>query len=117
MANNKYIDIVEFSNDPWGRTDEDNPISNGNAFRRQFLTEAFRIHDTVTVDFSKLRDVPDSAFLGGSFVNLIKEDGFSYDEVLRKLIILPDDGFYPKLVRRIIELARDEHKRVGSNTL
>ncbi|MBH2056315.1 DUF4325 domain-containing protein [Neisseria meningitidis] len=113
MSNNKYIDILEFSNDPWGRSVEDNPDSNGNDFRKRFLTDAFRTADKVTVDFSKLRDVPDSAFLGGSFVNLIKEDGFSYDEVLQKLVILPADGFLPQLVRRIIELARDEHKRVA----
>ena len=113
MIKNKCIDILDFSDDPWGRSAEDNPDSNGNDFRKRFLTDAFRTSDKVTVDFSKLRDVPDSAFLGGSFVNLIKEDGFSYEEVLDKLVILPEDGFLPKLVRRIIELARDEHKRVS----
>ena len=108
------IDILDFSDDPWGRTyEEDNPTSNGNAFRTAFLTDAFRKYDKVTVDFSKLRDVPDSAFLGGAFVNLIKEDGFTYEEVLDKLVVLPDDGYYPKLIRRIIELARDENKRLG----
>ncbi len=109
---NKVIDILNFSSDPWGRSKEDNPDSNGNDFRQQFLIDAFRDYDSVTVDFSGLRDMPDTAFLGGAFVNLIKEDGFTYEEVLSKLVVLPEDGFYPELVRRIIELARDEHKRM-----
>lgn len=52
------IDILDFSDDPWGRTYEDNPTSNGNAFRTAFLTDAFRKYDKVTVDFPNYATFP-----------------------------------------------------------
>lgn len=58
------IDILDFSNDPWGRTYEDNPTSNGNAFRTAFLTDAFRKYDKVTVDFFQITRRSRFCFLG-----------------------------------------------------
>lgn len=114
MINNKItIDVSQFSDDPWGRDEQDNPISSGAAFRKQYLIEAFNQYDKVIVDFSKLQDMPDSGFLGESFVGLVKHDGFTYEEVLKKLVVLPQDEFYPITVEQIITLARDEYKRVN----
>ena len=98
----------EFSTDPWGRHISDNPLSSGEAFRKNFLVKAFTENDRVTIDFSDLEYVPDSSFLGESFVGLVKENGFSYDDVLNKLDVLPKDGFYPELINRLITLAKNE---------
>lgn len=110
---NIYIDVFTFSDDPWGRSIEENPDSSGEVFRNKILRDAFRNNDTVIVDFSKLSSIPDSAFLGGAFVGLVKFDGFSYDEILQKLVILPNDGYYPKLITRILTLAKEEEIKLG----
>ena len=99
----------DFSSDPWGRYVSDNPISSGQAFREQFLVNAFKSAEKVTVDFSGLEYIPDSSFLGEAFVGLVKVDNFSYDEVLNKLVILPKDGFYPELIARLFSLAKNEN--------
>ncbi|HHF4684764.1 TPA: hypothetical protein ACPOY2_001823 [Haemophilus influenzae] len=109
----KYINVLDFSDDPWGRDESDNPETSGAAFREQYLVDAFKYNDTVTVDFSSLQDIPDSAWLGGAFVGLVKKDGFSYKEVFDKLQILPNDDFYPKMIFRILELAKEEEIRLG----
>ena len=108
------IDVSAFSDDPWGRDENDNPTTNGRAFRQQYLLEAFNNanNERITVDFSNLDFIPDSAFLGGAFVGLIKENQFSYENVLTRLNILPKDGYLPELVKRILELARDEEIRL-----
>lgn len=104
------IDVAEFSNDPWGRDESDNTVSSGRAFRLEYLLDAFKneANTKITVDFSRLDLIPDTAFLGGAFVGLVKEDGFSYENVLSRLNILPKDNFLPPLVQRILELAQKE---------
>lgn len=99
----------DFSTDPWGRYISDNPISSGQLFRENFLIKAFSENDKVIVDFSGLEYVPDSSFIGEAFVGLNKVNHLSYEEILKKLEILPKDGFYPELVKRIINLARNEN--------
>lgn len=108
------IDVSAFSNDPWGRDENDNPTTNGRAFRQQYLLGAFNdaANKKITVDFSKLDFIPDSAFLGGAFVGLAKENGFSYEDILNRLDILPKDGYFPELVKRILELAQEEEIRL-----
>ncbi|WGE53760.1 hypothetical protein [Actinobacillus equuli] len=104
------IDVSIFSSDPWGRDESDNTVSSGRAFRLKHLLEPFNNSaiTKITVDFSKLDLIPDTAFLGGAFVGLVKENGFSYENVMSRLNILPKDGFLPQLVQRILELAQKE---------
>ncbi|MCT8655349.1 STAS-like domain-containing protein [Glaesserella parasuis] len=106
----KIINVCkDFSTDPWGRFVTDNPLSSGEAFRKEYLLQAFKENDKVTVDFSDLEYVPDSSFLGEAFIGLVKSDHFSYEEVLSKLNILPKDGFYPELIKRLFMLAKNEN--------
>lgn len=113
MNNEIYIDVNEFSNDPWGRDASDNPDSSGELFRQKYLVDAFRNSNKVIVDFSHLDMIPDSGFIGEAFVGLVKKEKFSYQEIFNKLTILPEDGFYPNLVFRILELAKKEEIELG----
>lgn len=113
MNNETYIDVNKFSNDPWGRDASDNPDSSGELFRQTCLVNAFQQSNKVTVDFSHLEMIPDSGFIGEAFVGLVKKENFSYKEVYEKLKVLPEDGFYPNLVFRILDLAKKEEIELG----
>jgi len=107
------IDILDFSDDPWGRDATENPISNGEKFRNEFLINAFKNYDDVTVDFSKLETIPDSSFLGESFVGLVKKEGFSYDSILKKLTVLPSNSIYSSSIEKMLRDAKEEDINLG----
>lgn len=83
---NKTINIEkDFSQFPSGRFFSDGPYS-GEAFREKYLVPALKEADTVTVQIDGTRGYG-SSFLEEAFGGLIRENGFSGNEIKEKLTI------------------------------
>lgn len=107
------LKIADYSNDPWGRNAEDNAQGlNGAKFRETYLIPALRQNDIVIIDFNGLRDLLDSAFLGGVFVDLVKFDGFTYDDVRERVKVQSNLKYYETTIARLLELAQSEPQRL-----
>lgn len=102
------IKVLNFSDDPWGRDASENPVSNGEKFRKEWVLPAVREFDHVTVDFSDLMVIPDSSFLGEAFIGLVKKEGYSYDDVKNKITILPAESIYSSSVENMLSVAQRE---------
>lgn len=113
MSESTVLRIADYSADPWGRNEQDNAQGlNGQRFRESYLLPALQNHETVIVDFDGLHDLLDSAFLGGVFVDLVKKNEFSYDDVRNRVHIKANQKYYQNTIARLLELAQTEPQRV-----
>lgn len=85
----KVITIVnDFSHSPYRRKSEEVPVgeedTTGENFRKTLLTPALREHDEVKVILTGYNRYARS-FLDEAFGGLIREDGFTYQELQKKL--------------------------------
>lgn len=110
----KTINVLkDFSDDPWGRDESENPISSGKKFRIELLKENFKKFEHIVVDFSDLIVIPDSSFLGEAFIGLVKKEGYSYEDVAKKITILPAESIYSNTVAQMLNDAKREDIRLG----
>jgi len=80
----KMINVIrDFSKSPYGRYPSDGDW-NGQAFRTKFLTPALRASDKVVVDLTGYNRYGRS-FIDEAFGGLIREDGFTKQELDSKL--------------------------------
>lgn len=81
----KIIDVAkEFTDMPYGRSEVDNPEFNGVRFRREFLLKALEEYDYVEVDLTGVLG-SGSSFLDEVFGGLIKYEGFTPEEVRKRV--------------------------------
>lgn len=104
------IDVKNFSDDPFGRDDNDGPF-NGDRFRREYLSNALKQYDKVIVDFDGLQAFPGTSFIGSAFVGLMTIDKIPYQVLMDKLEILPKDSIYPESINMILNLQK--HLTIG----
>lgn len=81
----------EFSRYPAGRYPSDGKF-NGQTFRRRFLIESLKANEEVKLHLDDAIDYG-SSFLEEAFGGLIREEGFSKDFILGKLILISADIF------------------------
>lgn len=78
------IDVAkDFSDMPYGRSSVDNEF-NGEAFRKGPLLKALHEYEIVVVDLTGVMG-SGSSFLDEAFAGLIKYEGYSYEEITRRL--------------------------------
>lgn len=101
--NTKYINVAkDFSPNAFGRTEEHGP-NNGTRFREEYLEPIWNDYDRIEVDFSDLDASPGSTFLSGAFLMLVTKTHYPYDEVKKKLVILPENSVFPSSVDLLLE--------------
>lgn len=84
--NKKTIEIAkDFTPFPAGRYEKDGPYT-GEGFRKRILVPALKQHDSVEIILDGTVGYG-SSFLEESFGGLIREEGFSYEEINNKLIL------------------------------
>jgi len=79
--------VKDFNPQPYGRYNDDAPgceETSGQAFREKVLVPALRKYDHVVVDLTGYNRYGRS-FLDEAFGGLVRESGFSGDELSRKL--------------------------------
>ena len=85
--NKKTIEIAkDFTPFPAGRYEKDGPYT-GEGFRKRFLVPALKQYDSVEIILDGTIGYG-SSFLEESFGGLIREEGFSYEEINNKLILI-----------------------------
>lgn len=84
----KYIKVIkDFNESPYGRYKTDGPgceLTSGETFRQDYLAPALRAFDKVHVDLTGYNRYGRS-FLDEAFGGLIREEGFSGDDLESKL--------------------------------
>jgi hypothetical protein len=102
------IDIGrDFSDVPSGRFPEDGEF-NGQRFRKEMLVPGLKDNDQVVVDIDHTEGYG-SSFLEEAFGGLVRDEGFSQDELSRKLVIaanLPRTARYKRKIEQYIARAR-----------
>lgn len=90
MKSEKIIIDVgsEFSDMPFGRDEKDGD-SNGLRFRKEFLLKNLEEYDHIVIDLSNVLGCP-SSFADEAFAGLVIHEGFSKDEVLRRLSFISE---------------------------
>ncbi|MEX5552279.1 STAS-like domain-containing protein [Pseudomonas pergaminensis] len=73
----------EFGDMPHGRNDKDGQF-NGLKFRKEILLPALKKYDQILVDFDGAKGCG-SSFADESFAGLIDHEGFTKEEVLRRI--------------------------------
>lgn len=87
MTNHTITVVKDFHPQPYGRTPEDGPgceDTAGSVFRDKILAPALHQYEHVTVDLTGYNRYGRS-FLDEAFAGLIRESGFSYEELQKKL--------------------------------
>lgn len=92
--NNIIIKVVtDFHPKPYGRYKNDAPgceLTSGQTFREDILAPALKMYDHVTVDLTGYNRYGRS-FLDEAFGGLVREEGFSAEEVRSKLSFKHDE--------------------------
>lgn len=105
MKANITIDVGnEFSDMPFGRDDKDGD-SNGFRFRKDFLLKALKEYEHVTIDLSNVLGCP-SSFADEAFAGLIIYEGFTKEEVLRRLSFISEYESIKINIRKYIDEAK-----------
>lgn len=104
--NNEYtIDVAKaFSDMPYGRDDSDGKF-NGKKFRKDFLLKYLADYDIVKVDLNGTLGCG-SSFGDEAFAGLIMYEGFSVEEVLRRVQIIYQYQSVVKAFQRYITDAK-----------
>lgn len=85
--NKKTIEIAkDFTPFPAGRYEKDGPYT-GEGFRKRILVPALKQYDSVEIILDGTIGYG-SSFLEETFGGLIREEGFSYEEINNKLILI-----------------------------
>ena len=107
----KTINIVkDFSEMPYGRTDEHGP-ENGTVFRKM-LVDALRENDIVKVDYAGLIFLPGSSFLDEAFGALTRVEGYTQSYLNEHLQIINSSECSKELIED--EIAEGvEERRIG----
>ena len=100
------IKVLEFSDMPHGRDDDDGQY-NGQKFRRNILLPALKAHDIVEIDFEGVKGCG-SSFADESFAGLITHEGFSKEEVIRRISYKYKYKSVIKNIYKYIEEAADK---------
>ena len=103
MTTEYTIDVArDFSDMPYGRNDKDG-IYNGEAFRKNELLKYLAKFDVVKVDFNGTLGCG-SSFGDEAFAGLVMYEGFSVEEVLRRVKIIYQ---YESVVNAIHKYIKD----------
>lgn len=93
----------DFSVRPLGRYEDKDGQNTGEKFRRLFLVPAFKGEEaTITIDLDGLKMLTTS-FMEEAFGGLIRKEGFSAEEVLRRLKFTYSDEGDKEYENEIIE--------------
>lgn len=104
----KIIDVASvFSDMPYGRSAVDNKKFNGERFRKEFLLKELSEYDVVVVDLTGTMG-SGSSFLDEVFGGLIKYEGFTQDEVRRRVKYKSNYKSIINNIERYISEARPE---------
>lgn len=83
------IDVgKQFSDMPFGRDEKDGD-SNGLRFRKEFLLNKLKDYEYVTIDLSNVLGCP-SSFADEAFAGLVIYEGFTKEEVIRRLTFISE---------------------------
>jgi hypothetical protein len=104
MKGEKTIAVTDFSKVPSGRYPKDGP-DNGQFFRQKFLVPALRQFERIKVRLDGAAGFP-SSFLDEAFGGLVREEGYSRDDLHNRLIVEcnePELSRYVPLIWRYID--------------
>jgi len=104
------IKVAEFSDMPHGRDDDDG-TANGLRFRKEILLPALREHDFIEVDFDGVKGCG-SSFADESFAGLILYEGFSKEDVLRRISY---KYRYKSVIKNIYRYIEDAGSKVNKD--
>lgn len=112
MAAHLLIDIGrDFSEVPGGRHPDDGPDS-GQRFREECLVPALRENDVVEVLLDNTEGYG-SSFLDEAFGGLIRVEGFTRDELSRRLIVTANAPRAQRYKRKIQDYLDQAHAAAG----
>lgn len=110
MMKTKRIEIAnDFSPFPAGRYEKDGPFT-GEGFRRKFLVPALNSCDKVEIIFDGTVGYG-SSFLEESFGGLVREENFSEEALVNKLILISSRKTIPYEVLNYIKKAQHEKSK------
>ena len=112
MASRRTIDIgKDFSEVPGGRHHEDGPHS-GQRFREELLVPALRKYDVVEVLLDNTEGYG-SSFLDEAFGGLIRDEGFTRDELSGRLVVTAIEARAQRYKRKIQDYLNQAHAATG----
>ena len=112
MAARRLIDIgKDFSEVPGGRHHDDGPDS-GQRFREQWLVPALRENEIVEVLLDNTEGYG-SSFLDEAFGGLIREEGFTREELSTRLIVTAEATRALRYKRKIQDYLDQAHAAAG----
>ncbi|WP_313128045.1 STAS-like domain-containing protein [Stutzerimonas nitrititolerans] len=106
------IQVADFSDIPHGRNDLDGP-ANGLRFRKDRLLPALAEHEYILVDFEGVKGCG-SSFADESFAGLVLYEGFSKEEVLRRITYKYRYQSVIKNIYKYIEEAEEKLRKDSS---
>lgn len=97
--------VTDFHGEPSGRNRVDGEYS-GQRFREEHLAPLLKYTlSRICVDLSNSFGYSNS-FLRGAFGDLVEKNGFTQDELSRRLSFHPSEGIYSQCAWRVIEEAQ-----------
>lgn len=109
MLHNITIDVGnEFSDMPFGRDDKDGD-SNGLRFRKDHLLKALSKAEHVTIDLSNVLGCP-SSFSDEAFAGLVIYEGFTKEEVYRRISFITEYESIKTNIQKYISEAKPASK-------
>ncbi|GLK88064.1 STAS-like domain-containing protein [Pseudomonas turukhanskensis] len=98
----------DFSDMPFGRDDKDGD-SNGYRFRKEFLLKALSEYEHVIIDLTNVLGCP-SSFSDEAFAGLVIYEGFSKEEVLRRVSFITEYESIRSNIKKYITEAKPQNK-------
>lgn len=109
------VDVArDFSETPSGRYPEDGEFS-GEVFRKKHLVPSLRDFDQVEVILDGTEGFG-SSFLEEAFGGLIREEGFSLQQVVQKLTLVATDASSRRYKEKIEEYLRKAQARKSASS-
>lgn len=111
MMSKVTIDVGnEFSDMPFGRDDKDGD-DNGYRFRKDILLKALKDYEYVVIDLTNVLGCP-SSFSDEAFAGLVIYEGFSKEDVLRRISFITEfESIKTNITKYILEAKPQSNKK------
>lgn len=108
------LKVSNYTKDPFGRYLTDGP-GNGTEYRRSFILPELRKGNDIVIDLDGIHDEYGSSFIVEAFANLIRKEGYSYEEISSRISFRSENQEWIDEINYYIEEAKTETQ--GRNTV
>jgi hypothetical protein len=103
------LNVSDYSKDPFGRYLSDGE-GNGEEYRKKFLVPELKKGNSLIINLDGINDEYGSSFLVEAFANLIRKEGFEYNDIKNRVKFVSENKDWLEEIDYYLEEVKKENQ-------